>query len=439
VKVLVVGGEGKEHAIVWKLSQSRHVDRIYCCPGNAGIAEIAECIDVNPHDDDALVDFVKYEWIDLTIVSTKEPLSKGLVDSFEKGGCKVFGPNRVAAQLGSSKVFAKDFMRLYRIPTAEYKVFTSYLYAEDYVRLKGAPLVIRTDEPVEGCNTYIALTVEEAIEALKIIMKDRDSDNTNRRVIIEEELKGEEISCMAFTDGKVIVPLAVSKKYRRIFDDDTGPVTEGMGAYSPVLAHTKELETLILRKILQPALKALNSEGLKYKGVFSSDILMKNGNPYVLGLDCTFFDPEIQAVFPRLKADFMEIALAITDERLSDIQNSIEWSQDTSVCIVVSSMGYPDKSQNGLIISGLEKIKNKKDIIVFHSHTRYDNSKIVTSGGRVLSVSAIGANIKDAREKAYRALKEINFKGMHYRTNIGEQELHYEKDSRIRGFKGNNY
>lgn len=419
MKVLVVGGEGKEHAIVWKLSQSRHVDRIYCCPGNAGIAEIAECIDVSPDNDDALVDFVKYEWIDLTIVSTKEPLSKGLVDSFEKGGCKVFGPNRVAAQLGSSRVFAKDLMRVYRIPTAEYKVFTSYLYAEDYVRLKGAPLVIRTDEPVGDCNTYVALTVEEAIDALKIIMKDRDFENTNRRVIIEEELKGEEISCMAFTDGNVLVPLAVSKKYRRIFDGDTGPVTEGMGTYSPVPAHTKELETLIMRKIWQPALKALNSEGLKYKGVFSSDILIKNGNPYVLGFDCTFFDPEIQALFPRLKTDFMEIALAITDERLSDIQNSIEWRQDTSVCIVVSSRGYPGKSQRGFVISGLEKIKNMKDVLIFHANTGYDNSNIVTSGGRVLSVSAMGADIKDAREKAYRALKEINFEGMHYRNDIG--------------------
>lgn len=420
MKVLVVGSEGKEHAIVWKLSQSRHVDRIYCCPGNAGISEIAECIDVSPHDDDALVDFVKYEWIDLTIVSAKEPLSKGLVDSFEKGGCKVFGPNKVAAQLGSSRVFAKDFMRLCRIPTAEYKVFTSYLYAEDYVRLKGAPLVIRSDEPVEGCDTYVASTVEEAIDALKIIMKDRDFDNTNRRVIIEEELKGEEVSCMAFTDGNAFVPLSVSKKYRRTFDDDTGPVTEGMGAYSPVPAYTKELATLIMKKIFQPTLKVLISEGLKYKGVFSADILMKDGNPYVIGLDCTFFDPEIQAVFPRLKTDFMEIALAITDERLSDIQSLIEWRQDTSVCIVVSSRGYPGKSQKGFVISGLEKIKNMKDVLVFHTNTGYNNSKIVTLDGRVLSVSARGANIKDAREKAYRALKEINFEGMHYRKDIGE-------------------
>lgn len=420
MKVLVVGGEGKEHAIVWKLSQSRHVDRIYCCPGNAGIAEIAECIDVSPDNDDALVDFVKYEWIDLTIVSTKEPLSKGLVDSFEKGGCKVFGPNRVAAQLGSSRVFAKDLMRLYRIPTAEYKVFTSYPYAEDYVRLKGAPLVIRSDEPMENGDTFIASTAEEAIDALKIIMKDKGFDNTNTRVIIEEELKGEMMSCMAFTDGKTFVPLAVSKKYRQIFDGDTGPVTEGTGAYNPVPAHTKELETLIARKILQPALKALNLEGLKYKGIFSADILMKDGSPYVLGLDCTFFDPEIQAVFPRLKTDFMEIALAITDERLSDIQNSIEWRQDTSVCIVVSSRGYPGKSQKGFVISGLEKIKNMKDVLIFHANTGYDNSNIVTSGGRVLSVSAMRANIKDAREKAYRALKEINFEGMHYRKDIGE-------------------
>ncbi|MEW6162207.1 MAG: phosphoribosylamine--glycine ligase [Nitrospirota bacterium] len=420
MKVLVIGGGGKEHAIVWKLSQSRHVNRIYCCPGNAGIAEIAECIDVSPHDFDALIDFVKYEWIDLTIVGAEEPLSRGIVDSSEKEGCRILGPNSAAAQLGSSRVFAKDLMRLYRIPTAEYRVFTSYLHAEDYVRLKGTPVVIKADRPAEGNGTFVALTVEEAIDALRLIMKDRVFGDAGKRVIIEECLKGEEVSFMIFTDGKTIAPLAVSKNHKQIFDGDMGPNTEGMGAYSPVPIFTKELETVIMGKIMRLVLKAFNSEGIKYRGILSADILINKGKPYVLELNCTFGDPEIQTVLPRLRTDLMEIALAITDERLSDIQNVIEWRQESSVCVVVSSNGYPGKYQKGAVITGLEKVKKMKDVVVFHAGTAYNNNDIVTSDGRVISVSAIGAEIRDARAKAYRAVEEIYFEEMHYRKDIGE-------------------
>ncbi|MDI6890850.1 MAG: phosphoribosylamine--glycine ligase [Thermodesulfovibrionales bacterium] len=420
MKVLVIGGGGKEHAIVWKLSQSRHVNRIYCCPGNAGIAEIAECIDVSPHDLDALIDFVKYEWIDLTIVGAEEPLSRGIVDSFEKEGCRILGPNRAATRVGTSRVFAKDLMRLYRIPTAEYRVFTSYLHAEDYVRLKGTPIVIKADRPTEGNGTFVSLTVEEAIDALRLIMKDRVFGDAGKRVIVEECLKGEEVSFMIFTDGKTIAPLAVSKNYKQIFDGDMGPNTEGMGAYSPVPIFTKELETVIMGKIMRLVLKAFNSEGIKYRGIFSADILINKGKPYVLELNCTFGDPEIQTVLPRLRTDLMEIALAITDERLSDIQNVIEWRQESSVCVVVSSNGYPGKYQKGAVITGLEKVKKMKDAVVFHAGTAYNNNDIVTSDRRVISVSAIGAEIKDARAKAYRAVEEIYFEGMHYRKDIGD-------------------
>lgn len=419
MKVLVIGGGGTEHAIVWKLSQSRHVDRIYCSPGNAGIAEIAECIDASPHDFDALIDFVKYEWIDLTIVSAEEPLSSGIVNSFEKEGCKIFGPNRAAVQLRASRVFAKDLMRLYGIPTAEYKVFTFYLHAEDYVRLKGAPLVIKADGTAEGDGTFVAYTVDEAVDALRLIMKEKVFGEAGKQVIIEEALKGEEISFMIFTDGKTFVPLAVSRNYKRVFGGDMGPITQGMGAYSPVPVITKEIESVIMGKIMRPLLKALNSEGIRYRGILTADILIDRGNPYALELDCTFGDPEIQSVLPRLKTDFMEIALAITDERLSDIQNRIEWRQEASVCIVVSSGGYPGKYQKGFVISGLEKAKKMKDIVVFHTGTAYNNGDIITSDGRVISVSAIGAGIQDARAKAYRAVEEIFFEGMHYRKDIG--------------------
>ncbi|MGQ9570079.1 MAG: phosphoribosylamine--glycine ligase [Thermodesulfovibrionales bacterium] len=424
MKVLVIGSEGKEHAIVWKLSQSRHVDMIYCCPGNAGITELAECIDVSLEDHDALVDFAKYEWIDLIIVSSKKHLSNGIVDSFEKGGCKVFGPKRSITRLGTSRIFAKTFMRLYRIPTPEYKVFTTYPFAEDYVRLKGIPLVIKSDIPLDSCDTYIAYTVDEAIDALKILFKDSHFIGKNSRIIIEEEPKGEIVSCMAFTDGKDIELFSISKKYRKMYDGDKGSITDGMGAYSPVPVYNNEIEAKIMKKIFKPILKGLNIEGLRYKGAFSADVLIQDGNPYVVGLDITFSDPESQTVFPRLRADFMDIALAIIDERLSDMKNRIEWNEDTSVCVVISSRDYPRKSQNknNYLISGLEKVKSMKDIYVFHTDTRFDNSNIVTSGGRVLSISATGFDIKNAREKAYRAIEKIYFEGMHYRRDIGDKQ-----------------
>jgi phosphoribosylamine--glycine ligase len=419
MKVLVIGGGGREHAIVWKLSQSRHVDMIYCCPGNAGISDLAECIDVDPDDNEALVDFAKYEWIDLTIVSSKEHLLKGLVDSFEKRGFKVFGPNRTVAKLGASRIFAKNFMRHYRIPTTEYKVFTTYQYAEDYVRLKGLPIVIRSDIPLEGCDTYVAFSVEEAINALKAIFKERGFINKHSYIIIEEELKGEVISCMAFIDGKDIVPLPASRKYRQIFDGNIGLITEGIGAYSPVPVYTKEIESMIMKKILQPVLKGLNSERLKYRGIFSAEILIQDGNPYVVDMDITFPDPETQTVLPRMETDFMEIALMIIDERLSEIKDKIKWKQDTSICVVISSKDYPKRSRNNFIISGLDKVKNIKDVYVFHADTKFDNSNIVSSNGRVLSISATGDNIKDSREKAYKAIEKIYFEGMHYRKDIG--------------------
>jgi phosphoribosylamine--glycine ligase len=421
VKVLVLGGSGREHAIVWKLSQSRHVDKIYCCPGNAGIAGIAECIDVSPKDIDALIDFVKYEWIDLTIASDEEPLLKGVVDLFEKGGCRIWGPNRAAAQIRASRVFVKDLMRLYGIPTSDYKVFTSYLHAEDYVRLRGAPVIIRADRPSEGQDTFFASTVEEAIDTLRLIMNDRVFGKTGRQVTIEETLGGDEISFMVFTDGNTVVPLAVTKNYKQVLDGDKGPITGGMGAYSPVPMITKNLEAVIMGKIMRPILKALNSEGIQYRGVLSADIVIDKSIPYVVELDCTFGDPEIQVVLPRLSADFMEIALAITDEKLSDVQNEIEWKQETSLCIVISSKGYPGTYQKGIPISGLDRANKMKDVMVFHAGTAYDDSNIIIAKGQVVSVLATGSDIQDARAKAYLGAEEINFEGIYYRKDIGKE------------------
>ena len=417
MKVLIVGGGGKEHAIVWKLSRSRHVRKIYCCPGNAGIAEVAECIDVSPHNFDALLDFVKYDWVDLTIVGDEESLSEGIVDAFEKEGRRIVGPKRAATELGLSRVFAKDLMRLHRIPTAEYRVFTSYLHAEDYVRLKGTPLTVKADRPAEGDGTFVALTMEEAMDALRLLMKERVFGSTGRGVVIEEWLKGEEASFMVFTDGRTIMPATGLKNYRRIFNGDTGPDTKGIGACSPAPAITNELEASIMRKIMRPLLKALNSEGIKYKGILSADLMIDEGRPYVLEFNHAFGDPETQTVLPRLKTDLAEIVLAIIEERLSGMK--IEWEEKASVCVVASSGGYPGRYEKGATIAGLEEVKKMKDVSVFHIGTSLSGDDTVTSGGRVISVVATGADIKDARAKAYKALEEIHFDGMHYRTDIG--------------------
>lgn len=420
MKVLVIGGGGREHAIVWKLSQSRHVDKIYCCPGNAGISEIADCIDVRPEEFDALIDFVKYDWIDLTIVASEELLSKGIVDAFEKEGCKILGPHKAAAQFCSSKIFAKNLLKLYQIPTAEYKVFSSYLHAEDYVRLKGAPIIIKTDESAVENSIFVASTVEEAINAIRLIMKDQVFGEAGKRVIVEDNLNGEEVSMMVFTDGQTIIPLTNIRPYKRILNGNRGQNTKGMGAYSPAPVMTDEVEATIMQKIIKPTIKAFNSEGIQYKGILSISTMIDKGIPYVLTLDCSFGDPETQTILPRLKTDFMDIALATIEGRLYEID--IEWEKEISVCVVVSSQGYPSKYEKGVIIKGLDKVKTMRDVFVFHSGTSFHNNEIVTADGRVLSITATGTDVIDARTKAYNAVEKIHFEGMYCRTDIGDNQ-----------------
>jgi phosphoribosylamine--glycine ligase len=425
MKVLVIGGGGREHAIVWKLSQSKMVDKIYCCPGNAGIAEIAECINVNQDDFQALLDFVKYEWIDLTIVGPEAPLSKGIVDLFEHEGRRVLGPTKAAARLESSKAFSKDLMRSHGIPTAEYKVFTSYLHAEEYVKFKGAPIVIKADGLAAGKGVFIANTMDEAMDALKQIMKDRVFGAAGDRVLIEECLRGEEASFMAFTDGKTIVPMVSSQDHKRIFDNDRGPNTGGMGAYSPAPVITEELEAVVIEKIMKPTIRALKSEGITYKGVLYAGLMIDKGKPYVLEFNCRLGDPETQPVLARLQSDLMEVAMAVTDERLSEIK--IEWIKDPAVCVVISSGGYPGKYRKGDVITGIGEANNVEGVHVFHAGTAFKDSDIVTAGGRVLGVTATGNSIAEARKHAYGAIDKIQFKGMHYRRDIADRALNREK------------
>lgn len=421
MKVLVIGSGGREHAIVWKLSQSRYVDKIYCATGNAGIAEIAECIDVDMSNFDALLDLVRYEWIDLTIVGPEDPLSRGIVDAFEKEGRRIVGPTKAAAQLESSKVFAKEFMKRHRIPTAEYKVFTSYLHAEDYVRMKGAPIVIKADGLAAGKGVIVASTVDEAIDALRLIMKDRAFGNAGNKVIMEECLKGEEASFMVFTDGKTIVPMVSSQDHKRVFDNDKGPNTGGMGAYSPAPVITKELESVVMDTIMRPTIEGLRSEGVKYKGILYAGLMIDNSQPTVLEFNCRFGDPETQPVLLRLDTDLMDISMAIADEKLSDVD--ISWKDEASVCVVLASKGYPGKYEKGKIISGLNDAKTMDDVVVFHAGTAFNNNEIITNGGRVLGVTALGKDIKTAKDRAYEAVKKIHFDGMHYRKDISDKAL----------------
>jgi phosphoribosylamine--glycine ligase len=421
MKVLVIGGGGREHAIVWKLSQSRHVDKIYCSPGNAGISDLAECIDVGSGDFAGLVDFAKYEWIDLTVVGPEEPLSRGIVDAFEKEGKKILGPTRTAAQLESSKVFAKEFMRRYGIPSAEYSVFTSSLHAEEYVRMKGTPIVIKANGLAAGKGVFIAGTMDEAMEAIRLIMKERAFGEAGERVVIEECIQGEEASFMAFLDGKTVIPMASSQDHKRIFDNDKGPNTGGMGAYSPAPVITKEMEDLIMEQVMWPVMKGLKAEGIPYKGILYAGLMIRNNMPYVLEFNCRLGDPETQPVLSRLESDFMEVALAMINGKLSEAD--IRWKPDSSVCVVLASEGYPGNYRKGKVITGLDSLKKESDVLVFHAGTSYDNGTLVTSGGRVLGVTAIGKDIGEAKEKAYEAIGKIHFDGMQYRKDIADRAL----------------
>lgn len=418
MKVLVIGGGGREHAIVWKLAQSKVIDKIYCAPGNAGIADIAECIEVESKDLSQLIDFVKYEWIEFTVVGPEEPLAEGIVDIFQKEGRRIIGPTKAGAQLESSKVFAKNFMKRHKIPTAECKIFTSYTHAEEYIRLKGIPIVIKADGLAAGKGVFVCQSYDEAMNALKLIMKEKIFGSAGERVVIEEYLKGQEASYLVFTDGKSIVPMVTSKDHKRLLDGDQGPNTGGMGAFSPNPIITSQIEKEILEKIIKSTISGLRSEGILYQGILYVGVMIVNGKPYVLEFNCRFGDPEAQVILPRLQTDIIDIFMAIPEQRLNKVD--VKWNSKASLCVILASQGYPGKYKKGIPIYGLEIVKGMKDVIVFHAGTKFDEKgKVVTNGGRVLGITASGNNLKEAKDKAYSAAELINFEGMQYRKDIG--------------------
>ena len=421
MKVLVVGGGGREHALVWKISQSPKVTEIYAAPGNAGIAGLAECASIKADDIPGLLAFAKAKAIDLTIVGPEGPLSMGIVDEFTRAGLRVFGPSRKAAELEASKRFSKDLMKEYCIPTAEYEVFTDKSAAAAYVHKKGAPIVVKADGLAAGKGVVVAETVEEALKALDLIMTEKAYGTAGDRVVIEECLKGEEASFMAFSDGRTVVPMASSQDHKRVFDADKGPNTGGMGAYSPAPIVTPQLERKVMDTIMIPTVRAMEKEGRFFKGVLYAGLMIRNGEAKVLEFNARFGDPETQPVMARLDTDLVEIIEAILDERLSTL--TIRWKPESAVCIVMASGGYPGNYEKGREISGLDKAAAIADVMVFHSGTAMKNGAFVTDGGRVLGVTGLGSTVADAIKNAYQGAREIHFDGAHYRSDIGARAL----------------
>ena len=419
MKVLVIGSGGREHALVWKISQSKHVSKIYCAPGNAGIAKIAECIPVQATDIQALLSFAKSEGIDLTVVGPEAPLILGVTDAFRAYGLRIFGPTKAAAQIEGSKIFAKSILQKYNIPTADASIFTDVATASRYVREKGTPVVVKADGLAAGKGVIVACTEKEAIDSLNMLMTDKTFGEAGERVIIEEYLEGEEVSFLVFTDGSTILPIPLSKDHKRAFDGDKGPNTGGMGAYSPVPTVSEEMFNRIIRDIVKPAIKALEQEGCRYEGVLYTGLMITKNGPKVLEFNCRFGDPEAQPILMRLDSDIVEIFESVVDKRLET--TTVRWNDKAAVCIVIASGGYPDKYQKGREISGLKDIESIKDVMVFHAGSAKYDDQIVTSGGRVLGVSALGKDIGEAIDKAYQAVGKIHFDGMQFRKDIGKR------------------
>jgi phosphoribosylamine--glycine ligase len=423
MKILVIGSGGREHAVCWKIAQSEKVKKIYCAPGNGGISKIAETVDIKADNIKALLDFAKSRRIDMTVVGPEAPLVEGIADFFQKEGLRIFGPAKQASMLEGSKVFAKDTMKRLGIPTADFKVFDDFNEARDYAARMPLPLVIKADGLAQGKGVTVAATRTEAAAALKSSMVDRVFGPAGNRVVIEECLAGEEASVIVISDGKNVVPLAVSQDHKRIFDGDKGPNTGGMGAYSPTPVITAELEREIIDGIVAPLIRGLSEGGVSYKGVLYAGIMMTETGPKVLEFNVRLGDPETQAVLPRLESDLVELMEGAIDGGLKGAKPV--WSEKSSVCVVAASGGYPERYEAGKEISGLEEAEGMEDVIVFHAGTRLTARKNVyaTSGGRVLGVTGTAAGIDKAIGAAYRAISRIKFEGMHYRRDIGRKAL----------------
>ncbi|MBI4208811.1 MAG: phosphoribosylamine--glycine ligase [Deltaproteobacteria bacterium] len=421
MRVLVIGSGGREHALVWKLSQSSGVDRLYCAPGNAGIGETAQTVDIPPDKVSHLLQFAKSEKVDLTVVGPELPLTLGIVDRFEKAGLKIFGVNSQAAQLEGSKAFAKRLMQESRIPTAPFVVFNDMKQALRYLDLKGAPCVIKADGLAAGKGVTVAQTREEAEKAIVEAMKEEIFGDAGKTIIIEECLQGEELSMMALVDGNTVFPLALCQDHKALQDGDRGPNTGGMGAYSPVTHFGGELESEIVDTVLRPVVRALRKRGIAYRGVLYAGLMVCGGRPTVLEFNVRFGDPEAQPLLARYTGDLLLTLEAVVDQRLACIES--QWDSRAAVCVVLTASGYPGSVRSGDIIQGLDSLKAFKDVMVFHAGTERKGDQVVTKGGRVLGVTALGETFPKAVERAYEAVGKIRWEGMHYRKDIGHRAV----------------
>jgi phosphoribosylamine--glycine ligase len=416
VKVLVIGSGGREHALVWKIAQSPRVSALFCAPGNAGIDSLAHCIPIAPDNIPALKDFAISEGIDLTVVGPEGPLALGIVDQFQGANLKIFGPTRGAAQIEASKVFAKDLMIRHQIPTASARSFDRLDLALEYLARHPLPVVVKAEGLAQGKGVVVATTREAACQVAANMLEKHSVGEAGQRILIEEFLNGEEISMMAFTDGKSVTPLVAAKDHKRVGDGDTGPNTGGMGAYAPASLATPSLQARVMRVVLRPIVETLSRAGHPFCGILYAGLIVARHRPYVLEFNARFGDPETQVVLPLLKTDLVEIMEAVVEHRLEQVK--VEWHQQSAVCVVLASNGYPDTYRMGMPIHGLSEGQPSKDVLVFHAGTTREGRKVVTAGGRVLGVTGIGPQLNIARDRAYTAARTISCEGLFFRSDI---------------------
>lgn len=421
MKILVIGSGGREHALVWKLAQSPKVDTLYCAPGNPGVTRHARCVPIKIDHLDELLNFAKRKGIDLTVVGPERPLTMGIVDRFREAGLRIVGPSKRAAEVEASKAFSKSFMERHHIPTARAQIFDEPEPAIRYVKEHGTPLVVKVDGLASGKGVVVAQDETEAVRAIDLILRQRAFGEAGNRVLLEDRLEGEEASFLVFTDGKAIVPMVTSQDHKRVFDQDRGPNTGGMGAYSPAPVITEAVQERVLREIVRPTIDGLAQEGRPYHGILYVGLMFTPDGPKVLEYNARFGDPETQVILTRLESDLVEIFEALAAGSLDRIQ--VRWSPKVSVCVVLAAKGYPATHETGRPITGIDQAESKDGVVVFHAGTFLRGGELLTEGGRVLGVTAVGDDFQQARTRAYDAVNRIRFEGMHCRMDIGLRAL----------------
>ncbi|HHT9158145.1 MAG TPA: phosphoribosylamine--glycine ligase [Candidatus Tripitaka californicus] len=417
----MIGSGGREHCLAWKIARSPRLKKLYCTPGNPGISSVADCVDIASEDVESLCNFARKEKIDLAVVGPEGPLVAGLVDRFQANGLRAFGPTKKAALLEGSKVFSKNLMRKYGIPTAEFRVFSELVPARRYIESINGPVVVKVDGLAGGKGAFVCKNTEGALKAVEEIMEERTFGPAGERVVVEEYLEGEEVSVLALTDGKTIVPLEPVQDHKALCDGDKGPNTGGMGAYTPVPLFNAELASRVEEEILVPTVHAMKREGRSYKGVLYVGLMVTTTGPRVLEYNVRFGDPETQPLLMRLDGDLLGLLLATVEDRLEEAEFS--WDTRAALCVVMTSAGYPGNYEKGKEIKGFETLSGREDLMVFHAGTALKQKKVVTAGGRVLGVTALGKDLQEAQKKAYEAAGKISFDGAYYRKDIGWRAL----------------